>query len=90
MEIRRRAALMAVVAVIATVIAGTYLWSFSETGSGVTLLIGVVLGVIAVGHGLAFSDARTPLLVADQTGLRIRLGSAWTGVPWKCSFQPPM
>ena len=27
-------------------------------------------------------DARTPLLVADAQGIRIRLGRAWRGLPW--------
>ena len=41
-----------------------------------------MLGLVAVLHGLAWGDARTPLLVADDTGLRVRLGGDWTGVPW--------
>ena len=27
-------------------------------------------------------DARTPLLVADDLGVRIRLGNQWRGLPW--------
>jgi hypothetical protein len=30
----------------------------------------------------SFVDARTPLLVADDHGVRIRLGRSWRGVPW--------
>ena len=30
----------------------------------------------------AFVDARTPLLVADAQGVRIRLGHTWRGLPW--------
>lgn len=80
--IRRRIGLVAGVALSAAALAAAYLWRFATHSSGVALLVGVVLGVIAVLHGCAWSSARTPLLVADDTGLRIRLGSAWTGVPW--------
>ncbi len=80
--VRRRAGLMALVAVIALALATGYLWRFGQTGGGVPLLIGVLLGLVAVFHGLAWGDARTPLLVADETGLRVRLGGDWTGVPW--------
>ncbi len=30
-----------------------------------------------------FVDARTPLLVADAQGIRIRLGRTWRGLPWQ-------
>jgi hypothetical protein len=80
--IRRRAGLMAVVLVVALGLSAGYLWRFAQTGGGVPLLLGVALGLVAVFHGLAWGDARTPLLVADETGLRVRLGGDWTGVPW--------
>ena len=82
MVVRRRAGLMGLVAVVAFVLAAGYLWQFSQTGGGLALVIGCVLGGVAILHGLAWGDARTPLLVADKTGLRVRLGSDWTGVPW--------
>ncbi len=81
--VRRRAGLMAVVAAAAAGLAAAYAWRFSQDGSGVALLVAIALGAVAVGHGLACVDARTPLLVADATGLRIRLGAAWTGLPWR-------
>ncbi len=80
--IRRRAGLMASVAVTALGLSAGYLWQFAQSGDGITLLVGVALGVVAVFHGLAWGDARTPLLVADETGLRVRLGGDWTGIPW--------
>ena len=33
-------------------------------------------------HVFSFLDARTPLLVADAHGVRIRLGRTWRGMPW--------
>lgn len=80
--IRRRAGLMGLIAVAALGLATAYLWRFSQTEGTVVLLLGIVLGVIAIAHALAFGDARTPLLVADDTGLRVRLGGDWVGLTW--------
>lgn len=82
MDIRRRTGLVAAVAIGSGALAAIYLWRFAVSTSEVALLVGLLLSVIAVLHGLAWSGARKPLLVADDTGLRVRLGSAWTGVPW--------
>ncbi len=38
--------------------------------------------MVGVGHLVALVDARTPLLVADTQGMRIRLGRSWRGLPW--------
>lgn len=81
--VNRRGGLVATGAIGATVIAIGYLWSFIDTGSEWSAVIGVALGLIAIGFALAWRDAKTPLLVADETGLRVRLGSAWTGVRWE-------
>ncbi|MBA3311046.1 MAG: helix-turn-helix domain-containing protein [Nocardioidaceae bacterium] len=80
--VRRRAGLMALVAIVSAALAVGYLWRFSETETGSSLVLGVALGLVAVVHAFAWRDARTPLLVADATGLRVRLGSTWTGIPW--------
>ncbi len=80
--IRRRAGLMAFIAVVAVVFGAAYLWRFIQTQSGAALALGLLLGVVAVAHALAWGDARTPLLVADDLGLRVRLGGDWTGLTW--------
>ena len=80
--VRRRGGLMGLVAVSSLALSAGYLWQFGQDGDGVALVVGVVLGLVAILHGLAWGDARTPLLVADETGLRVRLGGDWTGVPW--------
>lgn len=80
--VRRRGRLMAVVAVAAAAVSVGYLWRYGQTGSGVGLLVALVLGFIAIGHALAWRSAHDPMLVADDTGLRVRLGSEWTGLPW--------
>ena len=42
----------------------------------------VVLGAIGVVNLAALLDARTPLLIADDLGVRLRLGRSWVGLPW--------
>ncbi len=81
--VRRRRMLMAAAAVASSALAAGYLVRFSATGSPTSATVGIALIVIAVCFGYAWTDARVPLLIADATGLRIRLGSAWTGVPWE-------
>ncbi|CAA9379528.1 MAG: hypothetical protein AVDCRST_MAG21-1414 [uncultured Nocardioidaceae bacterium] len=82
MVIRRRGTLTGLVAVAASAMAGAYLWRFSQTDSGFALFLGIVLAVFAIVYVFAFFDARKPLLVADDTGLRVRLGGDWVGLTW--------
>ena len=82
MVVRRRPALMAAVTLLASAAAAGYLGWYARTGSGLSLLLGVSLLALAAAYALAWRDARTPLLVADATGLRIRVGGHWRGLPW--------
>lgn len=41
-----------------------------------------VLGVLGLVHLGATRDALTPLLVADEQGVRIRSGRSWHGIVW--------
>ena len=40
------------------------------------------MGLLGAYWLVSLVDARTPLLVADAQGIRIRLGRAWRGLPW--------
>ncbi len=80
--LRRRKLPLLLIAAAATGLAAGYLWRFSSAARPMDLGVGLLLGVIAVCHGIALTDSRRPFFVADPTGVRIRLGSAWTGVPW--------
>ena len=40
------------------------------------------MAVVAVAYLAALLDARTPLLVADDQGVRLRLGRSWVGLTW--------
>ena len=81
-EVRRNGGLAALLGVVASAVAIAYLARASSTGSVVDWGLAVVLGVIGIGHLRALVDARTPLLVADTQGVRVRLGRTWRGLPW--------
>ncbi|MGI8524052.1 MAG: helix-turn-helix domain-containing protein [Nocardioides sp.] len=81
-EVRRNAGLSALVGGSASLIALGYLSRVVAGGSVLDWLLLLVLGVIGVANLAALIDARTPLLVADDQGIRIRLGRSWTGLPW--------
>ncbi len=81
-EIRRNAGLAALVGAVASAVAIAYLGRATSTGSVVDWTLVALMGLLGVGHLVAFVDARTPLLVADTQGVRIRLGRTWRGMPW--------
>jgi hypothetical protein len=81
-EVRRNAGLAALVGAIASGVAIAYLARASNTGAPVDWALAAVMGALGVAHLAAFVDARTPLLVADTQGVRIRLGNTWRGLPW--------
>ncbi len=82
LEVRRRPGLAAALGVGASLVAVAYLARAVSGGSAVDWVLVVVLGVIGVANLAALLDARTPLLVADELGVRLRLGRSWVGLPW--------
>jgi hypothetical protein len=81
-EVRRNGALAAAVGAVAAAVAIAYLARATQTGAVLDWVLATVLGLVSVGWLRAFVDARTPLLVADAQGVRIRLGHTWRGLPW--------
>ena len=81
-EVRRNAGLAAFVGAVASGVAITYLARATNTGAPLDWALAAVMGVLGIAHLAAFVDARTPLLVADTQGVRIRLGNTWRGLPW--------
>jgi hypothetical protein len=81
-EVRRNGALAAAVGAVAAAVAIAYLARATQTGAVLDWVLAAVLGLVSVGWLRAFVDARTPLLVADAQGVRLRLGRAWRGLPW--------
>jgi hypothetical protein len=77
--IRRNGWLSGFVAGLAALIGAGYL---ARGSSFLDTVVGVVLLAVAVVHGAALVAARTPILVADQHGIRLRIGFSWRGLPW--------
>jgi hypothetical protein len=81
-EVRRNAGLAAFVGALASGVAIAYLARAANTGAPLDWALAAIMGVLGIAHLAAFVDARTPLLVADTQGVRIRLGNTWRGLPW--------
>ena len=81
-EIRRNAGVAALVGVLASGVAIAYLARAAQTGAVLDWALFGVMTVIGAAYLHAFLDARTPLLLADAQGVRLRLGRAWRGLPW--------
>ncbi|MGZ8738193.1 MAG: hypothetical protein ACXWW7_13590, partial [Nocardioides sp.] len=80
--VRRNAGLAAVIGAAASGIAIAYLWRAVDTGAPLDWALCLVLALIAGFYLAGLLDARTPLVVADDLGVRIRLGNQWRGLPW--------
>ena len=85
-EVRRNTLLTASTAAVAAVVAAAYLVRAASGGTALDWLLTVVLAGIAAVHAAGVLDARAPLFVADELGVRLRTGhrggGAWRGLPW--------
>jgi hypothetical protein len=81
-EIRRRAGVTAALGAGAGAVAVAYLARAVTGGGVVDWVLGLVLAVVGAANLAALVDSRTPLLVADDLGVRLRLGRTWVGLPW--------
>ncbi len=81
-EVRRRAGLAVVLGGGASLVAIAYLARAVGHGGPLDWALFAMLGAIGVVNLAALLDARTPLLVADDLGVRLRLGRQWVGLPW--------
>ena len=82
MVIRRNAVLLGVLGFGAAGVCLAYLGRAMSGGSPADWLAAVALGVIALPYLRMLAGTRSPLLVADETGVRIRLGGQWRGLLW--------
>ena len=80
--VRRNAGLAALVGAGASAIAIAYLGRATQSSAAIDWALCVVMASIAAFYLANLVDARTPLLVADELGVRIRLGNQWRGLPW--------
>ncbi len=81
-EIHRNAWLLGGIGTAAALLAAAYLGRAAGPGGVLDWAVAAVMGGLAVAYLVAFVDARTPLLVADETGARVRIGRTWLGLPW--------
>ena len=80
--VRRNAGVAAAIGAVASAVAIAYLWRAVQGGSPLDWALCGVIALLAGFHLGALIDARTPLVVADDLGVRIRLGQQWRGLPW--------
>lgn len=80
--VERNRTISAVVALLAGLVTAAYLTRAVGGGSLLDWSLAGALGLVAVGYAWSFVDARTPLLVADDYGIRVRIGRSWRGLPW--------
>lgn len=78
-EIGRNGRLAAAVGGLAAIVALAFLVRHDGPAD---MVLGPVLAAIAAAQLWAARDSRTPLLVADGLGVRLRLGRVWQGMPW--------
>src|SRR6478672_11869971 len=81
-EVRRHAGVAAGVGLTASAVAIAYLGRATQGGSALDWAFVLVMGLLGAYWLASLVDARTPLLVADAQGIRIRLGRTWRGLPW--------
>src|SRR4051794_9447531 len=81
-EVRRNAAVAALVGAASSAMAIAYITRAVSTGGVLDWVFGLVLGAVGVSQLVSLVDSRTPLLVADRLGVRLRLGREWRGLPW--------
>src|SRR4051812_39072852 len=81
-EVRRRPGVAGALGAGSSLLSVAYLARAAESGGVVDWMLAVLLGLVGVVNLAALLDARTPLLVADELGVRLRLGHTWVGLPW--------
>ena len=80
--VRRNAALALGVLVVSLALGVAYLVRALGGGGIAAWVLALALLTLGIGQLLTLRDARAPLLVADDFGVRIRLGRTWKGLPW--------
>ncbi len=81
-EVRRNAGVLGTVGAQAATVAIAWFARAASSGQALDWAMAVGLSLIAVVHLGVLVDARTPLLVADGQGVRLRRGRTWRGLPW--------
>lgn len=88
LRISRNGLFSGLLAAVAAAVALAYLVrATGDTGGWADWLLCVLMTGIALIQFVALADARTPLAIADEEGVRLRLGPGWmspewVGLPW--------
>jgi cytoskeletal protein RodZ len=82
-EVRHQAVVSLVPGVATSAMAIAYLWRAAGSGAVFDWVLCGILALLTVGLFRNLLDARLPLLVADELGVRFRLGRQWRGLPWE-------
>jgi hypothetical protein len=82
-EIRRRASIYFAIGFLAAALAIAFGIRAFDKGQPLLWILVVALCFIAYIHLIAAIDARTPLFVADEQGVRLRSGDEWVGFLWQ-------
>ena len=82
--LRRHALLLGLVGTCGCMLSAAYVFrALAGDAEPAAWVIAAVLGLIGVAHLAMFVDARRPVLVADDTGVRVRFGGQWRGLRWE-------
>ena len=81
-EIRRRTGLYLLLALLSLALAGGFGWLAYDRELPLLAVPAVLLVGLAVNHLRGLRDARTPLFVADDHGVRLRADKGWVGLLW--------
>jgi hypothetical protein len=81
-EIRRRTGLYLVLVLLCLALAAGFGWTAYDRQEPLLALPVVVLVLVAGTLARGLRDARTPLFVADDHGVRLRSDHGWVGLLW--------
>jgi hypothetical protein len=81
-EIRRRTGLYLLLAGACLVVAAGYGWLAYDREKPLLWALAGLFGLLALIHLRGLRDARTPLFVADDHGVRMRAREGWVGLLW--------
>ncbi|GAB2981931.1 helix-turn-helix domain-containing protein [Nocardioides montaniterrae] len=81
-EVRRNVPLAAAVGTIAGLLAIAFAVRAFGGGSALDWLALGVLALITIAYVVTLVDARAPLMVVDERGVRLREGAKWQGLGW--------
>lgn len=81
--VRRNGRVAALLAGVSALLAAAYFArAVTESSSVIDWVLCIGLTALTWAHVFSFLDSRTPLLVADSYGVRLRLGRSWGGMAW--------